>query len=50
MILENNSFMPESCMQGSVENFYTEMKKHEDHFKKLYEDAAEKKIEIEICS
>jgi aspartokinase/homoserine dehydrogenase 1 len=20
--IENNSFMPESCMQGSVENFY----------------------------
>ena len=33
--INNNSFMPESCMQGSVENFYSEMEKHEDHFKKL---------------
>jgi len=37
--ISNNSFMPESCMQGSVENFYEEMKKHETHFKKLYEAA-----------
>ena len=35
----NNSFMPESCMQGSVDNFYAEMRKHENHFKKLYEAA-----------
>ena len=34
--------MPESCMQGSVENFYSEMKKHEAHFKELYEAAAKK--------
>jgi aspartokinase/homoserine dehydrogenase 1 len=37
--IANNSFMPESCMQGSVENFYKEMAKHESHFKRLYEDA-----------
>jgi bifunctional aspartokinase / homoserine dehydrogenase 1 len=36
----NNSFMPESCMQGSVENFYAEMEKHEAHFKALYDEAA----------
>jgi aspartokinase/homoserine dehydrogenase 1 len=40
--IANNSFMPESCMLGSVENFYAEMKKHEGHFKKLF-DAAQKK-------
>ncbi len=31
----NESFMPEECMQGDVENFYAEMEKHEDHFLKL---------------
>lgn len=30
-----NSFLPESCMDGSVEDFYVEMEKHEDHFKQL---------------
>lgn len=32
--------MPESCMQGSVEDFYAEMERQEEHFKKLYNDAA----------
>lgn len=36
----NNSFMPVSCMQGDVENFYNEMLKHEEHFRKLYLEAA----------
>lgn len=35
----NNSFMPESCMAGSVDNFYAEMEKQEDHFKSIYEKA-----------
>lgn len=38
--ISNESFMPESCMVGSVENFYKEMEKHENHFKKIYEKAA----------
>ncbi|MEO8771797.1 MAG: bifunctional aspartate kinase/homoserine dehydrogenase I [Ferruginibacter sp.] len=37
--IANNSFMPESCMQGTVEQFYIEMEKHEAHFKSLYEKA-----------
>ena len=38
--ISNNSFMPEECMKGSVEDFYTSMEKHEAHFKKIYEAAA----------
>jgi aspartokinase/homoserine dehydrogenase 1 len=37
--ISNESFMPESCMKGTVENFYKEMEKHEDHFLKLVEKA-----------
>ncbi len=37
--IENNSFMPPSCMQGTVEDFYTEMEIQENHFKKIYEEA-----------
>jgi aspartokinase/homoserine dehydrogenase 1 len=40
--IDNNSFMPASCMQGSVEHFYAEMEKQEMHFKALYDDAASK--------
>ncbi len=38
--IANNSFMPEACMQGTVEDFYAAMEVHEDHFKKLYEAAS----------
>lgn len=40
--ITNNSFMPEECMQGSVDDFFASMVKHEAHFKKLYDEAAAK--------
>jgi aspartokinase/homoserine dehydrogenase 1 len=39
--ITNNSFMPEECMHGDVENFYQQMEKHEEHFKKLVNEANE---------
>jgi bifunctional aspartokinase / homoserine dehydrogenase 1 len=39
--IHNISFMPEACMKGDVSNFYQEMSRHEDHFKKIYTEAAE---------
>ena len=37
--ITNNSFMPASCMQGTVEDFYREMGKEEVHFKQLLDKA-----------
>ncbi len=37
--ITNNSFMPESCMKGDVENFYSQMEKHEAHFSTLISEA-----------
>jgi aspartokinase/homoserine dehydrogenase 1 len=39
--ISNTPFMPESCMKGSVEDFYKEMEKQEEHFRAIYK-AAEK--------
>lgn len=39
--VDNESFMPPSCMEGTVDNFYSEMEKEEAHFKALYKAAAE---------
>jgi aspartokinase/homoserine dehydrogenase 1 len=38
--ISNNSFMPEACMKGSVEDFYKSMEDHEPHFKKIFDEAA----------
>jgi bifunctional aspartokinase / homoserine dehydrogenase 1 len=40
--ISNHSFLPASCMQGSVEDFYAEMAKEEAHFRQLYEAASAK--------
>jgi len=37
--IANNSFMPASCMQGTVDDFYKEMAKEEKHFKQLVDEA-----------
>lgn len=37
--IANNSFMPASCMTGSVEDFYAAMEKEEAHFKAMYDKA-----------
>ena len=42
----NNSFMPPACMVGSVEDFYLAMEEHEEHFKKLYNDAGANKLKF----
>jgi len=38
--ITNNTFMPASCMVGSVDDFYKEMEKQEDHFKEIYKQAS----------
>ena len=48
--IANNSFMPASCMEGSVENFYSEMKKHEDHFRKLYQEAEKNNCKLKFVA
>lgn len=37
--IENKSFMPASCMEGSVEDFYNAMTKEEAHFSHLFNAA-----------
>lgn len=46
--ISNNSFMPESCMVGSVADFYAAMEKEEAHFKKILDaaKAAGKKLKF----
>jgi aspartokinase/homoserine dehydrogenase 1 len=37
--VENAGFLPESCLAGSVDDFYTEMARHEEHFRNLLDEA-----------
>ncbi|HLG39096.1 MAG TPA: bifunctional aspartate kinase/homoserine dehydrogenase I [Chitinophagaceae bacterium] len=48
--IANNSFMPPSCMKGSVEDFYKEMAREEGHFKKLYKEADSKRTKLKFVA
>ena len=38
--ISNERFLPASCFNGSVQDFYNEMEKQEAHFKNIYDAAA----------
>lgn len=40
--IANNSFLPPSCMEGSVDDFYKELERQEPYFQQLYQEAAAK--------
>ena len=42
--VENEGFLPESCLNGSVEDFYGEMEVREDYFRELLENAKSKNL------
>jgi aspartokinase/homoserine dehydrogenase 1 len=46
----NHSFMPASCMQGSVDDFYREMAREEEHFKKLFSEAVAKGAKLKFVA
>ena len=41
--IANEGFLPASCFDGTVEDFYAQMELQESHFKKLVEGAQSKK-------
>ena len=45
-----NPFLPASCMEGTVEDFYREMLRHEDHFRSLYAEAAAKGCKLKFVA
>jgi aspartokinase/homoserine dehydrogenase 1 len=45
-----NSFLPESCMKGSVDDFYKEMEKQEAHFLAIYKEAAAKNCKLKFVA
>jgi aspartokinase/homoserine dehydrogenase 1 len=48
--ITNNTFLPASCFEGSVDDFYKEMAKQEEHFKALYNEAAAKGCKLKFVA
>ncbi len=48
--IANAGFLPESCLAGSVGDFYSEMEKHEPHFRSLLDDANAKGLTLKYIA
>ncbi|MES2003966.1 MAG: bifunctional aspartate kinase/homoserine dehydrogenase I [Bacteroidota bacterium] len=48
--ISNEYFLPASCFEGSVENFYTEMEKQETHFQSIYKAAAARNCKLKFVA
>ena len=48
--IENNGFLPESCLNGTVEDFYAEMERHEKHFRELLETAKKQNLSLKYIA
>jgi aspartokinase/homoserine dehydrogenase 1 len=48
--IENKGFLPDSCLQGSVEDFYAEMERHESYFRELLENANSQDLSLKYIA
>jgi len=48
--IDNNGFLPAECFEGSVDDFYKSMAKHEAHFKQLYDNAAAENCKLKFVA
>ena len=48
--IENKGFLPESCLKGSVEDFYAEMERNEDYFRELLEAAQKENLTLKYIA
>ena len=48
--ISNEYFLPASCFEGSVKDFYSEMENQEAHFKAIYEEAAAKNCKLKFVA
>jgi aspartokinase/homoserine dehydrogenase 1 len=48
--VENTPFLPASCFEGSVEDFYAEMKRSESHFRDLLDTAKRENLSLKYIA
>lgn len=48
--IENSGFLPESCLAGSVDDFYIELERHEEHFRSMLDRAREQGLKLKYIA
>jgi aspartokinase/homoserine dehydrogenase 1 len=48
--IDNTGFLPESCLQGTVDDFYNELEHHEEYFKDLLNEASSRNLKLKYIA
>ncbi len=48
--IANTGFLPESCVAGSVNDFYAELERHDDHFRQLLSNAVDQGLTLKYIA
>ena len=48
--IANAGFLPESCLTGSVDDFYVELERHDEHFRRLLDSARDKGLTLKYIA
>jgi aspartokinase/homoserine dehydrogenase 1 len=48
--IQIDPFLPDSCLEGDVADFYHEMEKHEAHFRALYDSARHDQLSLKYIA
>lgn len=48
--IENTPFLPDPCFAGAVEDFYSEMERHENYFRELLENAKRENLSLKYIA
>jgi aspartokinase/homoserine dehydrogenase 1 len=48
--IANTGFLPDSCLAGSVDDFYAELERHDDHFRRLLSNAVDQGLQLKYIA
>ena len=48
--ITNAGFLPDSCLTGSVKDFYLQLERNEDHFRRLLDDARSSELTLKYIA
>lgn len=48
--VENNGFLPASCLAGTVDDFYAELDRHESHFRGMHDEATSRGLKMKYIA
>ncbi len=48
--IRNTGFLPAACLEGTVDNFYSELERHEEHFRTMLDDTSLQGLQLKYIA